>query len=528
MIGLLGTNLSKLYFFQIVIILFLILNILPLYYSWVIVAIAIYFFYKESLEKCFYYFICSLPFFIATPFFSFESLSLWRSFSLLLLIKYLLSTQTTKKFFNFFKKISNKKFTFKKLSPELFSLAVFFTLSFFGIFIAQDKIAAIRGILYYLNIVIIGFLSWNIIKNKVVFDKTIKSIFLSGVIILFIAILQEIAVFIVSLNQFWNFWAKGPILVYYGKNLSNLLLQSNTWFSYWPGDFATLRAFSIFQDSHSFGLMMVFLLVISIYLFFNFSKKSKNSKKVVSPLKLKFYFIIILSLLFIILSGTRGLWVSFYLVLAPTLLALSYFLKNKIFLLYKKDIFKLIIIFTACFFVASGLWVAQIYIQNTIKPPAEILLAFKRIKSSFDINEISNKGRIEIWKKSIETAIKNPLFGVGPGNFPVALNEEIFNAKKGASAHNLYLQFLVENGLLGLFNVFILFCRIFYQTYHKLSLKKNNFYAFSFFIAFLWLLAYNLFDIALLNDKIFIIFTILVILLYKSDILTNIKFRNNL
>lgn len=516
---LLGINLSILYFFQVAVVILLSVGLFPLYYSWVIVAVAVYLFYKESFEKCFYYFICSLPFFVATPFFSFESLSLWRPLSIFLILKY---------FFEERKKIiSNLKFRISHLgktiftiknfilnpqsiksNAELLAVAAFFSVCFFGLLIAQDKIAAIKTILYYFNIAIIGFFAWHIIKSKTIFNNTVKSVFISGIIILFVAVIQEISVFIVTLNQFWSFWAQGPSLAYYGQTISDLLLASNTWFSYWPGDFATLRAFSIFQDSHSFGLMMVFMLIPAVYFYF-IIKKSTLFRV---PL---FQWLIAILLLFVIFSGTRGLWVSFYAILIPVIIISIYYFKNNFLIIIKKDIFKLIATFIICFFVASGFWFAQIYVQNTSKSPDDILLAFKRIKSSFDLSEISNKGRIEIWKRSLETAVKNPIIGVGAGNFPVALNEKISNVKKGASAHNLYLQFLVENGLLGLLAVVIIFYKILQKSY--LALKQKKVFAIGFFIAFIWLLGYNLFDVAFLNDKVFIVFTVLTILLYKSE-----------
>ena len=44
---------------------------------------------------------------------------------------------------------------------------------------------------------------------------------------------------------------------------------------------------------------------------------------------------------------------------------------------------------------------------------------------------------------------KHPLLGVGIGNFPVVLALNPSASKAGASAHNLYLNFFAELGVLG-------------------------------------------------------------------------------
>lgn len=517
MIKLLGINLSILYFFEVALVFFLSLGFLPPYYSWIIVALAIYFFYKEPLQNCFYFFICSLPFFIAAPIFSFESLSLWRPLSALLILKYLSANWRP-----IFLKIYNfQKLKLQYFNKEILLLVIFGAIALSGIFFAKEKIAVIKTTLYYLNIFLVGFVAWKIIKNREIFKNVLRCFLINGVVILLAATLQELSVFFVSLNQFWEFWARGPILTYYGETLSKHLLVSNTWFSYWPGDFATLRAFSIFQDSHAFGLFLVLTLIPVIFLYLNFSQlNSFKALKFFDFNRLKAF--IFIALFFIVLSGTRGLWIAFYFLLVPAIIIFTFYYKNKIMYDLGANFLKFAGAFTICFFLASGFWFLQIYTQNTTKTPADILLAFKRIKTSFDLNEISNKSRLEIWNRSIEAAIKSPIFGVGAGNFPVALEEKISNVKKGASAHNLYLQFLVENGLLGLLAIILLIYFIFKKAYCELN--KKNIFALVFFVVFIWILGYNLFDVALLNDKILIAFTILTVLLYKSSILRQRRF----
>ena len=77
----------------------------------------------------------------------------------------------------------------------------------------------------------------------------------------------------------------------------------------------------------------------------------------------------------------------------------------------------------------------------------------ERIKSIIDFGETSNSQRIEIWKASLESIKNRPLLGVGIGNFPVVLNQNIFLARAGSSAHNIYLHIASEMGILTLVTV---------------------------------------------------------------------------
>ena len=74
-------------------------------------------------------------------------------------------------------------------------------------------------------------------------------------------------------------------------------------------------------------------------------------------------------------------------------------------------------------------------------------LLSKRVRSIINFGETSNKERIRIWKLSLESIKNHPLLGVGIGNFPVVLNQDLSLAKAGSSAHNIYLQIAAELGI---------------------------------------------------------------------------------
>mgnify|MGYP001560172446 CR=1 FL=1 len=142
-------------------------------------------------------------------------------------------------------------------------------------------------------------------------------------------------------------------------------------------------------------------------------------------------------------------------------------------------------------------------------------MAFKRAKSIADLEELSVKSRLGIWKSSFESILQHPLLGVGIGNYPVVLNEDISAAKKGASAHNLYLDIASEMGLLGLAAFLLIILSIFKKI--RKEIISNKLYAICFLFFFIWILIYNLFDVVLLNDKVLLSFMITAGLLYKDE-----------
>ena len=163
-----------------------------------------------------------------------------------------------------------------------------------------------------------------------------------------------------------------------------------------------------------------------------------------------------LTLLGIILSGSRGIWISVLVPLTISLICANSSLISRIVSWLRINV---------------GVIRAKLANINEIKPPRILLasfiiflllfpvsslllslsqkaqgrsldsssdLVFERAKTITDFSEISAKSRLEILSSTIDSVLKHPLFGVGLGNYPVVLKEDISAAKKGASAHNLY------------------------------------------------------------------------------------------
>jgi O-antigen ligase len=146
-----------------------------------------------------------------------------------------------------------------------------------------------------------------------------------------------------------------------------------------------------------------------------------------------------------------------------------------------------------------------------------------RAKSIYDLRESSNAGRIQIWHESSGYFFHHP-FGVGVANFITSLgggegsydqlanrlNERYNLPNRYISAHSLYLQLLVETGVVG----FGLFLSAFgsYFTAVWLYLRQRGgdvtfrgLLVFQVSLLVLWFAFAGMFDVTLFNDKVLIV-----------------------
>jgi len=128
----------------------------------------------------------------------------------------------------------------------------------------------------------------------------------------------------------------------------------------------------------------------------------------------------------------------------------------------------------------------------------------QRLKSIIDFGETSNAQRIEIWKKTLVSIKKHPLLGVGIGNYPVVLGQDIRLAKAGSSAHNLYLHIAAEMGVLAGI-IFIWFLWLLFKKNYENFIGENDKQLKTYLAATLlfvpWVLIYSLTDIAIFDER---------------------------
>ncbi|MFA6096371.1 MAG: O-antigen ligase family protein [Candidatus Paceibacterota bacterium] len=528
-------SISKIFYIQIIIVVLMILGILPQESSYLILAVMCYGFYRMTLLDSLGLFIISIPFFTALPGNQFsDSMSVWRILIAALFAKAVIGRYCLK--------ISGKGAAEKvknmaaasiisvreKAYGRLFGLFVLFIIiNLLSLAEAHYIGAGIKKILFIVNIALLFPVSQAAISRKEDVLSVLKYLLQCSLIVAFIGYFQLILTFFVPLFKFWQFWTNSVIKVFYGENLSTLLSYSNTWFSYYDVLPATLRMFSVFPDSHSFSLFI--LIAMPVVLFFIVHEKGPKKNNIILAMSLY--------LLALFFSGSRGVWASSVAALA---IGVAYFtnfrskingikdLSRKMRRGAREKINPRVILFSIMIFFIlmpiSGFVLRKNQEVQLSRSGVEIgdvkeEAMFKRLVSISNFTESSNMGRIEIWNRTIESINRHYLFGVGVGNFPLILDEEMGTAKMGSSAHNIYFDIAAETGVFGLlvfilinFEILLFSNRLFRK---ELAGDEMKIFAGAFFAYFFWVLIYGLFDVVLFNDKV-LMFTVLVIAVLYS------------
>jgi len=444
------------YIIEIVAFVYIVLGIVPRWWALVLAAgIAIYLLIVP-LEEGTLFFIRSIPFFIALPITqNFDSLNTWRIASLILFAKFI-----------FFEK---PKF---KLSP----LTLLLLISILSIFVASDQILGVKRIIYFLNISFIGIILYNL---KLKTEDVVHNMLFPFIAVIIVGVLQVFSTYIFDFDQFMSFWADRVQYHQYGYHWVQIIFSSgHTWIAEFAGTLS-LRVFSLITDSHAFPVFA--LLGIPALIASNLRPHWK-------------YLFLATAFLLIILSGTRGIWLAS---LAGLVCAL-YFKKFRLHLLT----------FYLLFIAAFG-----IIISPQFHLGGDARLLSRRLSSILDSGETSNTQRLEIWKKSLASIAKHPVLGVGVGNFPVVLNQDVSKAKAGSSAHNLYLHIAAEMGIPALIFVLIFFYRFLQSCYAN----AHNPYFAALFLYGAWILVYSLVDIALIEERALLFFAATAALAFRQE-----------
>lgn len=475
---------------------------------------------RADLETATAFFVRSIPIFAAIPFTSyFDSFNIWRIASGLIFLKWFLRNKKVLEIKQAWKKIT-VKISFRDY-PFSFYFLVFFVLALWSLIPAPDFLVGVKRIIYFINLSLIAFVIYDLVKKRPDFAKELaKNILISGILVAIVAVFQLISVYLVSIYEFVDFWAGSVQLGFYGWQWSQIAQETNTWFAYF-GQSLSLRVFSTFPDSHSFPFFI--LMAIPSLLAWSLTKvfqKNENQtfKKLVRIRSSLLIALLPIFYLLAILSGTRGIWLA---VLGPVLLLP--FLIKKAKTRENKNILKYLavhlVIFVLLFSVAYPIMGSDQF--QIRKSSSEILN--KRVRSILDLEETSNRGRILIWKATVKSIIKNPLLGVGIGNYPVVLSQNTEYAKAGSSAHNLYLNVAAEIGLLGLCGFLGMLWLILLRGFRVFAESGDIFikiYSAGFVLYIIWLLFYSLTDAVLFDERAFLIFAInsaIILALHKKS-----------
>lgn len=455
-------------------------------------------------------FLLSLPFMIALPGVYISALvgmPMWRLLVIWLFVvalaKYVIDlTRAGSKGRDF--SITREIKTFWKERLQVWDkwLLVLLGLGVLSLLVARYPTHGLKQIIFIINIYLLYLIYLLVVETSEHYKSLLLYLKYSLLITVLLGFVQYVLSLFYTPYYFWQYWATLVSSSYYGKSLAEVLAYSNSWFSA-DGGGQSLRMFGILQDTHAFSVIVIFAL--AFFLAKSFSKEIFKSWK---------FWLGLVALCFaIIASGTRGVWLS---MLAPAVVVIFLMIHYKVRVLAILPLISyglVIILFVLSPFISMGLnWVRTVNSDDNF---------LERAGSIYDLDESSNVGRLEIWKSSLDYAIHHPL-GTGYGNFISSIadtkNESFeqvaeqknlrFNLpQKFITAHSLYLHLLVELGLLGLMAFGAIWLGFFKKVWTYLRSVKfestdQSQLLLNIGLALIWLLAYGLFDVTILNERV--------------------------
>ncbi len=473
--------------------------------------LAVYFLFA-SLEDATVFFVRSIPLFLALPLTgTFDNFNIWRILSVIIFIKWLAELKDYKAVI--------KKFHSSKVS---FLLHALFIMAVLSVIPAVDKMTAIKRIIYFFNLALIGFVIYDLTsRNSDFARRLIKNIAIPTVIVALVGFAQVISTYFMDVYQFMRIWGEGIQCRQFGEGWCYIAVHlGNTWLAYY-GDQLSLRVFSLFPDSHSFpqflllGLPAVF--AISIQKLFKPEYINNLKKMFRTRVSMNIVWVPVIFLA-AILSGTRGIWAASagVLIIIATII---YWMKRTGAEKGHKNIFiyvaSYMLVFFLLFSVAYPIFVSPQFLLSK----GDWALFGNRIRSIIDFGETSNAQRIMIWKASLKSIIRHPLLGVGIGNFPIVLGQNILLSKAGSSAHNIYLHIAAEMGIPALLAALWFLWLLFKKNYADFISNDEPILTTYYGAALIfvpWVLIYCLTDVALFDERAFLLFVTTVSLILAN------------
>lgn len=383
--------------------------------------------------------------------------------------------------------------------PRFWFLLAFIFVIILSYFWTTASANAFRKILFFGTTIPLYFVIYQAQKYPGFIKKTLSAISLGTFLLSFLSLIPFALQFIIGLNPVLNFLRKFISPLFLGDSLSTLVNQYSSWLVNISGQ-TILRAFGTFPDPHLFSLYLTFSLPIILYLYNTTQQK-------------KYLFYSLTTFLAILFSFSRAAYLS--LVIGGIFL----FLTSQPTKLLKKKIFSFYLLFNLILFL--------LIIPNPL---------LSRFTSSFNLQEGSNSGRIEMWLRALETIKQHPLQGLGLGSFAEQIDSS-FGIRNPIYAHNLFLDFGAETGIFNaivllfivLTPVFTFLSAIFLNKRFHTSNKKitNNPLLLQKFIAlsFLIFFVHSFFETPFFSIRVFPLFLILLALEAKTKLT---PYRNHL
>lgn len=465
----------------------------------------ILYFLFASVEDGLIFFVRSIPLFIAIPLtVNYDNLNQWRILAIILFLKWLVQRETWHYFGAWLILLFRKPWEVIKEHPWVALFKILVILSLLSLWHASDRIEGLKRIIYFINAALVGIVIAYPSRSKAFISRLIKNITVPIIVVTLIGVAQVVATYFMDIYQFIDMWGRGIQLREFGTAWSYIAVNvGNTWFAYF-GDQLSLRVFSLFPDSHSFPIFLL-LGLPAIYawtLIKPLGKAAKLRDMLFTRGKIAVLWIPLIFLI-MILSGTRGIWAAgaamvFWVILVLIYMHYTKAVKERI------NIFSYLSYYLIIFFMLFAVAYPIIASPQFLVSKGDAFLLERRLRSILDFGETSNAQRIEIWKKSLVSIEHHPILGIGIGNFPVVLDQNIQLSKAGSSAHNIYLQVASETGIPAAL-IFLWFLWLVLKQIYNCFVKSRDptyqAYFGGLLITVPWVLVYLMTDVAIFDER---------------------------
>lgn len=457
------------------------------------------------LEDGLIFFARSIPLFIALPITeTYDNLNMWRVFSILLFLKWLFSPQAWHYVGAGLILLYKRPGAFIKEHSWLMLTLGLLVLAIASVFVAPDKATAVKRIAFFLNASLIGIMMAYPPRSKQFSRRLIRNITIPVIIVTLVGLIQVISTYFIDIYQFMRIWGEGIQLREFGTMWSYIAVNlGNTWFAYF-GDQLSLRVFSLFPDSHSFPIFL--LLGLPALYAWSLSRPLEKASRLKDMLHTRGSLAVLwvpLVFLMMILSGTRGIWAGGLAMVVWAAIVLGYMRLRKVGREHRNT-FSYLSAYLVGFFMLFAVAYPIFSSPQFLVSKGDNLLLERRLRSILDFGETSNSQRIEIWKKSLVSIGQRPALGVGIGNYPVVLDQNIMLGKAGSSAHNIYLHIAAEMGLIALALFLWWLCLVLKRVFDHFVAAKDAVHRAYFgglLITLPWVLAYLMTDITIFDER---------------------------
>lgn len=315
---------------------------------------------------------------------------------------------------------SMKSLSEKRLILPL-PLPLFFFTAFFlwvaaSFLWAENASWALRKTAFLLSFLPLFLVFYASFREPRLRDRVFRALASGAALAALFALLQFSLQFIFGVEKMFSFWVRDILPFFLGPTFGEAVASYPSLLVNISG-LTVMRASGFFPDPH----MAAFFFGMTLPIAVSFAWQSSGPRRT--------YWLLSAAVIFFadLLTFSRGGYAG--LILGMSVFSLPLFFR---YAAGKKRIAEI---------GAGGLIIFALILSSPVGT---------RLFSSFSPSDGSNAERVRLWQEGAERITLHPVFGVGLGNYPLAVKPSA-EYREPIYAHNLYLDIALETGLTGLF-----------------------------------------------------------------------------